>query len=320
MTDMNAMRSTRMEWVNYHHLLYFWVVAREGGLVPAGKVLRLSHPTLSAQIHALEDQLGEKLFAKAGRKLALTEVGRLVFRYADEIFTLGREMLDTVKDRSTGKPLRLDVGVVDVVPKLVVRRLLQPALSLPETVKIVCYEDSYEKLLANLSLHTLDIVISDSPVPSGSSVRAFNHLLGETSVSFFGVESLAKTCKRAFPKCLDGAPMVLPLENTALRRDLNHWFDRHEVQPRVVAEFEDSALLKVFGADGVGIFAAPTVVQKEVCRQYGVSVLGHAPDLKERFYAVSVERRLKHPAVLAISDARQELFATDRPRTRSLSG
>ena len=303
---MNNTISSRLEWVNYHHLLYFWVVSREGGLVPAGKVLRLSHPTLSAQIHTLEDQLGEKLFAKVGRKLALTDVGRVVFRYADEIFTLGREMVDTVKGRSTGQPLRLEVGVVDVVPKLVVRRLLKPALALQEPVRIVCYEDSYEKLLADLALHSLDIVIADSPVPTGSSVRAYNHLLGETDVAFFGVKSLVKTLKRKFPKSLDGAPMVLPLDNSALRRALNQWFDRNAIKPRVVAEFQDSALLNVFGADGVGIFTAPTVVENEVCRQYGVSVLGYAHDVKERFYAVSVERRLKHPAVVAISNAARQ--------------
>jgi LysR family transcriptional activator of nhaA len=304
----------RMEWVNYHHLLYFWVVAREGGLVPAGKVLRLSHPTLSAQIHALERHLDEKLFTKVGRKLALTDMGRVVFRYADEIFTLGREMVDTVKGRATGQPLRLNVGIVDVVPKLVVRRLLQPALSLPEAVKIVCYESTYEKLLADLALHTLDIVIADAPVPTSSSVRAFNHLLGETGVTFFGAPSLARRFRRGFPRSLDGAPVVLPIENTTLRRALNQWFARQDVKPRVVAEFEDSALLQVFGADGLGIFAASTVVEDEVCRQYGVSVLGRAAEVKERFHAVSVERRLKHPAVVAISDAaREELFL--RPRS-----
>jgi len=309
-----------MEWLNYHHLLYFWAVVREGGLVPAGRFLRLSHPTLSAQIHALEDQLGEKLFTKVGRKLALTDMGRVVFRYADEIFTLGREMVDTVKGRSTGHPLRLVVGAVDAVPKLIVRRLLQPALSLPEPVKIVCYEDSYEKLLADLALHMLDIVIADAPVPSGSSVRVFNHLLGETSVSFFAAPSLAKTFKRGFPKSLDGAPMLLPLENSALRRALNEWFQRNGVEPRVVAEFEDSALLKVFGADGVGIFVAPSAVSSDVCRQYGVSVIGAAPEVRERVYAVSVERRLKNPAVVAICDvARQELFPSVPKRVRTPS-
>ena len=299
-----------MEWINYHHLLYFWVVAREGGLVSAGKTLRLTHSTLSAQIHALEDQLGEKLFIKVGRKLTLTETGRLVFRYADEIFALGREMVDSVKGRSSGQPLRLDVGIVDVVPKLVVRRLLQPALGLAEPVRLVCYEDSYEKLLADLALHTLDIVISDAPVPSGSSVRAFNHLLGETGVSFFGTRSLVSAHKRGFPGSLHNAPMLLPLENTTLRRSLNQWFDRNDIKPRVAAEFEDSALLKVFGADGIGLFAAPTVVEDEVVAQYGVQVLGRTTEVRERFYAISVERRLKNPAVVAISDAaRHELFA-----------
>lgn len=305
-----------MEWVNYHHLLYFWVVAREGGLVPAGKILRLTHSTLSAQIHSLEDQLGEKLFTKVGRKLTLTEAGRVVFRYADEIFSLGREMVDTVKGRSSGQPLRLNVGIVDVVPKHVVRRLLQPALALPEPVRLVCYEHPYEKLLADLALHTLDIVISDSPVPSGSSVRAFNHLLGETGVSFFGTKSLVSAHKRGFPESLSNAPMLLPLENSTLRRSLNQWFNRHDVKPRVVAEFEDSALLKVFGADGIGLFVAPTVVEDEIIAQYGVQVLGRTTEVRERFYAISVERRLKNPAVVAISDAaRDEVFAkasTDR--------
>lgn len=298
-----------MEWVNYHHLLYFWVVAREGGLVPAGKVLRLSHPTLSAQIHSLEEQLGEKLFTKVGRKLTLTDAGRVVFRYADEIFTLGREMVDTVKGRSTGQPLRLNVGVADVVPKLVVRRLLQPALGLSEPVRLVCRENTFERLLADLALHALDIVISDSPVPSGSSVRAFNHLLGETGVSFFGTRALVSAYKRGFPRSLNGAPVLLPLEDLTLRRALNQWFDRHDIKPRVVAEFEDSALLNVFGADGLGLFPAPSVIEGETMIQYGVELLGRTDEVRERFYAVSVERRLKHPAVVAISNvARREIF------------
>ena len=299
-----------MEWLNYHHLLYFWVVAREGGLVPAGKVLRLSHPTLSAQIHALEDRLGEKLFAKVGRKLALTDVGRVVFRYADEIFTLGREMVDTVKDRSTGHPLRVDVGIVDVVPKLVVRRLLQPALAIEGGVRLVCHESSYEDLLAKLAVHALDIVISDAPVPAGANVRAFTHLLGDSGLSFFGTRALVAAYRRGFPKSLHGAPVLLPLENLAARRLLGQWFDRHGIRPRVVAEFEDNALLTVFGADGLGLFAAPTAVEREVIQQYGVELLGRADEARERFYAISVERRLKNPAAIAIAEAaRDEIFA-----------
>ncbi|MCB9654167.1 MAG: transcriptional activator NhaR [Deltaproteobacteria bacterium] len=298
-----------MEWVNYHHLLYFWVVAREGGLVPAGRILRLAHPTLSAQIHTLEDSLGVKLFEKVGRKLELTEAGRLAFRYAEEIFTLGNEMVDTVKGRAPGHPRRLDVGIADVVPKLVVRRLLEPALSLPEPIRLVCHEDSYERLLADLAMHTLDIVISDAPIPPGSNVRAFNHLLGETTVTFFGTKELVRKYRRGFPASMDGAPMLLPLENLPLRRSLNQWFDRNNIRPQIVAEFEDSALLKVFGGSGTGLFPAPTVVEREVLSQYGVQVLGRTKEVRERFYAISVERRLKHPAVVAISEvARQSMF------------
>jgi LysR family transcriptional activator of nhaA len=233
-----------------------------------------------------------------------------VFRYADEIFALGGELVDAVKGRPVGKPIRLDVGIADVVPKLVVRRLLQPALTLTEPVRLVCHEAPQERLLAELALHSLDIVISDAPVPAGSTVRAFNHLLGETGVSIFGTEALAKVHRPGFPGSLHGAPMLLPLEGLPLRRSLNQWFDRHGLRPQVVAEFEDSALLKVFGADGVGLFAAPTVVEREVAAQYGVHVLGRIEEVRERFYAISVERRLRNPAVVALTDvARQELFA-----------
>ena len=214
-----------MNWLNYQHLMYFWVVAREGGLVPAGKVLRLSHPTLSAQIHALEDRLGEKLFSRVGRKLALTDVGRVALRYADEIFGLGRELVETVQGKGSGRLVRLDVGIVDVVPKLVVRRILQPALSLPEPVRLVCHEGTFDRLLAELAQHALDIVIADSPVPSGSVIRAHNHLLGECGVCLFATASLAAAYRAGFPRSLDGAPLLLPAEGLTLRRSLNQWFE-----------------------------------------------------------------------------------------------
>lgn len=298
-----------MEWLNYHHLLYFWMVAREGGLTQAGKVLHLSHPTLSGQIRALEDSLGEKLFTRVGRRLVLTDVGQMVYRYADEIFSLGRELLDTVKGRSTGRPVRFVVGVVDVVPKLVVRRLLEPALHLPEQVRVVCREGTYEKLLVDLSMHELDVVIADAPIPAGSSVRAFNHLLGECGVGIFGVKPLARAHRRGFPQSLDQAPMLLPLDHLPLGRALNQWFDAAGVRPRVVAEFEDSALLKVFGGDGVGLFPAPLAVEEAVCRQYDVELVGRIEEVRERFYAISAKRRLEHPALVAIFDsARHELF------------
>jgi LysR family transcriptional activator of nhaA len=303
-----------MDRLNYQHLFYFWMVAREGGLVPAGKVLRLSHPTLSAQIRTLEDHLGEQLFSRSGRKLALTEVGRTVLRYADEIFSLGSELVDTVQDRATGKPLRLQVGAVDAVPKLLVRRLLEPALNLPQPVRLVCHEGSFDRLLGDLAQHALDVVIADAPVPPGSVVRAHHHLLGECAVSFFAAPPLARTHRADFPRSLDGAPFLLPTENLPLRRSLNQWFLRRGIRPRVVAELQDSALLKVFGEDGVGIFAAPAAVEQDLEARSGLELLGPAEGLSARYYAISVERRIEHPAVLAISRAAHDQVFAPRPR------
>ena len=297
-----------MQWLNYHHLLYFWVAAREGGIARASTKLRLAHPTVSGQIKALEQALGEKLFVRVGRGLALTEMGRVVFRYADEIFSLGRELVDTVQGRPTGRPMRLAVGIADVVPKLIARRLLEPALHLDEPVHIVCREDRPERLLAELSLHSLDVILTDAPAPS-AGVRAYSHLLGESGVSFFAVARLARRFRKGFPRSLEGAPMLLPTENTSLRRSLDQWLETHGVRPRIVAEFEDSALLAVFGQDGVGIFPAASAIEEVVRRQFKVELVGPAQGVRERFYALSVERRLKHPAVVAISEAaRQEVF------------
>lgn len=307
-----------MAALNYHHLLYFRAVAHAGGLVAAARSLRLSHPTLSAQIHALEDSLGEKLFTKVGRKLALTDVGRLTLRYADEIFDLGRELVETAQGRGTDKPLRLDVGVVDVLPKLVVRRLLRPALDLPQPVRLICHEGAFERLLGGLAQHELDIVIADSPVPSGSAVRAHHHLLGESRVGLFATPALAQAYRRGFPGSLDEAPMLLPTESLTLRRSLNAWFDKHGIRPRVVAEFDDAALLKVFGAEGIGIFPAPEAVADEIEAHYQAMRLGCADGVVERFFAISAERRIKHPAVIAISQAaQQETFTSDARLRRS---
>src|SRR5262245_43889953 len=242
-----------MDWLNYHHLLYFWLVAREGGLAPAGKILRLAHPTLSGQIRALEESLGEKLFERAGRRLVLTDVGRVAYRYADEIFNLGMELQDVVRGRPTGRPLRLDVGIADVVPKLVVAAMVEPALHLASPVRLVCHEDNQDRLLARLSLHELDVILADAPVPAGAPVRAYNHLLGECGVTWFAARRHAGR-RRGFPGSLDGAPVVLPLEGTTLRRSLGQWFDGVGVRPHIVAELEDSALLMRFGAEGLGLF------------------------------------------------------------------
>src|SRR5262245_9032503 len=300
-----------MEWLNYHHLLYFWVVAREGSVTRASEYLYLSQPTISAQIRALENSLGEKLFTRNGRNLILTEVGRIVFRYAEEIFTLGRELTDILQGRAPNRnrPLRFLVGVADAIPKLIAHRLLEPALRLAEPVLVTCKEDKPERLVAALAVHELDLVLTDAPIGPTVNVRAFNHLLGECSVSIFGPTKRAAAYRRNFPRSLHGAPLLLPTDNTMLRRSLDHWFDAQEIRPLVVGEFEDTALLKVFGQTGVGLFPAPSVIEKEVRQQYGVCVIGRLESVRERFYAISAERKLKHPAVVAISEvARQMLF------------
>ena len=292
-----------MEWVNYHHLFYFWLVAREGSLARASAELRLAQSTVSKQIHQLEEMLGHALFTRSGRRLALTESGRVVFRYADEIFGLGREMLDTLRDRPVGKPLRVTVGIADVVPKLVAERVLAPALALAEPVRLICREDKPDRLLADLALHELDVILTDVPATPDVKVRAFNHLLGESEVGFFGREDLASKYRRGFPASLAGAPMLLPTENTVLRRSLDQWLDANDVRPNIVGEFEDSALLKAFGLRGAGVFPASMAVAREVEEQYQVKAIGKVPNVRERLYAVTVERRIKHPAVVAICEA-----------------
>ncbi len=299
-----------MDWLNYHHLLYFWTVAREGTIVRASEKLHVGQPALSTQLRQLEKSLGLKLFQKSGRSLELTESGRMVYRYADEIFLLGREMLDTVKGRPTGKPVRFVVGIVESIPKLIARRLLEPALQLPDPLRLICLEDTLERLLAELALHSVDIVLSDTPITGTMKVRAFNHLLGESTVAIFGMKKLARQFRDGFPQSLDGAPFLLPHRASTLRRSLESWFDSNGLHPLIRAEFDDSALLKVFGQAGEGLFAAPFVMKNEVCRQHEVEVVGEIQSIREQFYAISAERRLKHPAVLAISNtAREDVFA-----------
>lgn len=298
-----------MDRINYHHLLYFWLVAREGGLTPAAAKLRLAHSTLSGQIRALEESLGEKLFEREGRRLVLTQMGRLVYGYAEEIFALGEELLDTVRGQPTGRSLRLVVGIAEVVPKLVAKRLLDPARSRAIGARIVCREDKTERLISELGAHTVDVVLSDRPAAAGSGGRIFNHLLGECSITIFARKSLAAKHRQGFPRTLHRAPMLMPTEGTALRRALDQWFESNGIRPQIEGEFDDLALMKAFGQDGRELFPAPTVIEAVVKRQHGVEVVGRLPDVKERFYAISPERRIRHPAVVAICEnARRDLF------------
>ena len=298
-----------MDWLNYHHLLYFWVIAREGSIKQAREVLSLSQPALSAQLRALEDAIGEKLFSRVGRKLVLTDVGKVVYRYADEIFSLGRELTNTLKGHGTQRPIRLVVGIAEVVPKMVAYKLLKVAYKQFEHMRIVCWEGRLERLLGELALHTLDIVLTDTPVPPIVSIEAHSHLLGESGVALFGPEHLASHYRRKFPQSLDGAPFLLPTPNSMLRRGLDEWFRKRGVEPFIVGEFEDGATMQAFAQEGHGLFPGSSVVESEISRQYQVRKVGHVTGVKQRFYGITVERRLKHPAVLAISEsAKEEVF------------
>lgn len=301
------------EPLNYHHLRYFWAVVKEGSIARAAETLRISQPTISAQIKLLEQSLGERLFQRQGRTLVLTDVGRIVERYAAEIFTAGGELLETLKGRPSGRAMRLAVGVANAVPKLVAYRLLQPALDAPEPVQIVCTEDDPDQLLARLAIHALDVVISDAAAGPHVRVRVFNHLLGESGTTFFAGRALARRLRRRFPQSLSGAPMLMPTANTSVRRALEQWFMSMDVRPNLAGEFEDPALLKTFGEAGWAVFAAPTAVEDEVLRSQGLAVVGRTTAVRERYYAISAERRLTHPAVAAItSAARTHVFGPAR--------
>jgi LysR family transcriptional regulator, transcriptional activator of nhaA len=295
--------------LNYQHLLYFWVVAREGSIARATKVLHLTQPTISAQLRRLETSLGDRLFVKRGRGLVLTELGHVVYRHADALFGVGRELLDAVTRGGTDAPARFIVGISDALPKLTTYQLLAPALSLDAPYRLIFRIGKTDQLVTALALHELDLVLADQPAPAARGARTYNHLLGESGITIFGAPPLAAQYRRRFPQSLDRAPFVLPTENTALRGALEAWFIATDIRPRVVCEVEDAALLQVAGQSGLGLFAAPTVVEAQVRAQHGVRVVGRVAEVRERFYAISAERRLAHPAVVALTDAaRTRLF------------
>jgi len=296
-----------MEWLNYHHLLYFWTVARSGSIARASEELRLAQPTISNQLKTLEASLGVKLLERQGRQLVLTDVGRTVLRYADDIFRTGRELQRAVKGLPTGQRLRLVAGVLDVIPKRLAAQLLQPAVDAFPDLVLVCREGPLPQLLAALAIHELDVVIADVPASEQVKVKAFNHRLGDCGTTFFAAARHAGL-RRAFPRSLQGAPILLPAEGTALRRALDAWFDASALRPDVVGEFDDSALMKAFGARGLGAFPAPRVLEDEIREQYGVRVIGRVEEARESFYAITVERRLRHPAVAALAEGAREIL------------
>ena len=295
-----------MDWLNYHHLLYFWTVVGEGSVSKAAAKLNLSQPTVSAQVRMLEGAIGERLLLRKGRSQHLTDVGRVVFRYADEMFGIGRELVETLQGRPPGRAMPLTVGVANAVPKLVVYRLLRPAIGPPETTRLVCREDNAEQLVGQLASYALDVVIANTPAPAYLPIKVFNHLLGESETAFFAPAPLAGRLKRRFPESLGKAPLLLPTSNSPLRRALDEWFEAVGVTPRVVGEFEDSALMQVFGKAEGCVFPAPSVIASDVSSFYGVRLVGRAEAVRDRYYAISVERRLKHPGVLAITSAARD--------------
>lgn len=292
-----------MDWLNYHHLLYFWVVAHEGSISRAAEILHVTPATISIQIKELERSWGVELLRKSGRGVALTETGEEVYRYAQEIFSLGRELVDLVRGRPLGQPLVLRVGIKDVMPKLVAYKLIEPTLKMPEQIKLICWEGTSAGLLADLAVHKLDVVLSDTPLDPSLKVKAFSHLLGESEIVILAERKLAERLRPDFPDSLDGAPWLLPTDNNVLRRSLDLWLADHNYRPQIRGEFEDSAMLKIAGRAGIGVFATVAAIRSEVESMYGVELIGKIPSIKECFYAISAERRIKHPGVLAISEA-----------------
>ena len=300
--------------MNYKHLHYFWVVAKSGSIARASEKLHITPQTISGQLSLLEENLQESLFSRVGRNLELTETGRLVLSYAEEIFSLGGELEEMLHNLPEDRPLMFKVGVADVVPKSIAYRLLAPALQLPEPVRIICREGSVDSLLAELAIHKLDLVIADSPIPSSINVRGFNHPLGDCGVTFFASPQLTRKLGKNFPHNLNGMPMLLPGEMTVARNHLIEWLDGQHIYPHIIGEFDDSALMKAFGQTGTGVFTAPTPIAEEVKKQYGVTIIGQTEEIREQFYAISVERKISHPAVTVITETAREWLFQDMPK------
>jgi len=297
--------------MNYKHLHYFWAAAKAGGVVRAGQQLAISPQTLSGQIKLLEDRLGCALFRKAGRGLELTDEGHLAVGYADQIFALGAE-LEARIGKTSGASAALDfrVGLSDSVPKSIAYRLLEPALAAAANVRLICHEGKLTDLLGQLAVQRLDLVLADEPLGRQAGMKAFNHALGSTSMSFFATPELKRSLKGTFPQCLDDAPMLLPGNASAMRQRFDLWLASRKIRPRIIGEFDDAALMKAFGGEGRGVFMTPAVLESETAAQYGVRVVGRSDELVEEFHAISTERRITHPCVAAItSSARDQFFA-----------
>ncbi|MFT7536308.1 MAG: LysR family transcriptional activator of nhaA [Hyphomicrobiaceae bacterium] len=299
-----------MEWLNYHHLLYFWTVASEGGIAAASRKLGVGRPAISMQMKSLEEFIGSPLFTRRGRHLSLTDTGEMVLRYADDIFNTGRELLEAVRGRPSGRPQRFRVGIADVMAKLVAFQLLLPAVDADENTVLECREDEPNRLFAELAVHELDLVLSDIPIAPSLDVRAYNHVMGESTTTLFATPTLVRKLKGKFPSSLNGTPFLMPSKASAIRHSLEQWLQQEDLRPTIVGEFEDGALMKVFGQAGRGVFPAPTVVKEQICNNYNVRPLGELQEVRERFYAISPERKIRHPGVARIvENAKSGIFS-----------
>ncbi len=295
--------------INYKHLHYFWVVAHEGSIARASQKLHITPQTISGQLSCLEDSFGQVLFERSGRKLRLTQVGRMVLRYADEIFELGRELSDVLRGEPAVGPVDFIVSAISVLPKTVVYKIIEPALNLPHDVRVICKEGPIETVISDLAMHKVDLVLADTPLATLFGINAYNHLLGESGLSFFAEPTQAKRLRKGFPQSLEGESLLVPSEQNAIRREFDHWLAEHRIYPKVKGIFDDSSLLKAFGQTGLGVFFLPSIIEAEVCRNYGVRVIARTDEIKQSFYAISLERKIRHPAIAAIcTKARGEIF------------
>jgi len=289
--------------LNFRHLHYFWIVAKEGSVTRAAERLGLAVQTVSAQLASLEQSVGKSLFRPQGRRLVLTEAGQVALRYADQIFLLGEQLLEALADVDLDKTLRLTVGISDSLPKLIASKLLESALTLPQPVRLICFEEQFDTLLGKLSVHKIDVMLTDRPVPPGSALRVFSHLLGEFEIGWFGLPVLADRYREGFPASLEGAPLLLPTRNNALRGRIDQWLNSHDLTPNIFGEFDDNALLNTFGQQGRGLFPAPTALAANVRQQLGAVPVGPIPQVREQIYALSNERKIQHPGIAAILNA-----------------
>lgn len=294
--------------LNYRQLYYFWMIAKAGGVTRAAERLHLTPQTISGQLGEFERALGKELFRRSGRRLELTAAGKLALSHADEIFQIGNELEASLRDPTASGDLPFRVGVADVVPKSIAYRLLAPAMMLAESVRLICHEDKLERLFAELAIHKLDLTIADRPLPSELGVKGYSHLLGRCGIVFHAAPALAARYRAGFPKSLSGAPLLIPGSGAALRGALARWLSEHRIEPRIVGEFDDTALMKAFGQAGVGIFPSASVIAEEVQHQYNVEAVGRAEEVVVKYYAISVERRITHPAVVAISQAAKHVM------------